>query len=119
MDPLIELSSGAGKRSTSGTCVVCMTRTDTAVAFIGEPLWSIAGMIGLGIPKDQAIALVKMVPPFRTNEGPYGDEIRIFRVCGDCTDRVDLPRPGPLKDGDVPLVHQPDDLRGGRLKEWV
>jgi hypothetical protein len=42
-----------------GTCVACLTPTDTALGFEGEAEFVIAGISVLGVPMDQAQVMVE------------------------------------------------------------
>ena len=43
----------------AGSCVSCLSGTDTALAFEGEIEWLAAVLINLGVPHDQAVATVR------------------------------------------------------------
>jgi hypothetical protein len=65
------------KGSYEGSCVVCFRETDTGLGLEGETPWLAAFLIAqLGIPKDQAIAMIEQKPP---------DTHQLFiQVCESC-----------------------------------
>ena len=69
----------------SGTCVVCLQPTDTALGFRGTAEWLAARLVVLGLPNEQAIAMVQNVE---------GDEMMV-RVCAACVERCPASFPPP------------------------
>ena len=95
----------------SGSCVMCLRGTDTALAFTGEAEWLIAGLINLGLARDDAnrtaFAMFEdmgcdpdMVPEGRQTFG--------VRVCAECVSKAPysgFPSPGVEAFG-VPNIAQ-------------
>lgn len=82
----------------SGTCIVCLKPTDTAVAFLGPPEMAMGALMAMGVPEDQAVATIEagMEPLDYVLRSPIA-----LRVCATCATRAHL-SVGPA-DGDVPL----------------
>lgn len=95
------------------TCAICLTPTDTALAFRGEPEWCIAILSHLDIPADQAM---HMVANFYSNsEEEMPDQLTVpVRICSECTSNANIPDPGLVMVGHgIPLVQQPRDPQEG------
>ena len=77
----------------TGSCVVCLNGTETAVAFEGEAEWVIAGFTVLGVMSDQSRATLAESAPERWQDGkvPAGRVTEAVRVCGDCAGRAGFP----------------------------
>jgi hypothetical protein len=100
-------------------CIICYREhVETYVAFDGEPLWAVAGLVGLGVPEVEATTTVQLT--LGENRGRFGtkvvlgkepslapldkEQVRvIFVVCQECADRIGT-RVGPR--GDVPCYLQ-------------
>lgn len=74
----------------AGSCVVCQTGTDTALAFAGPPEWCAAGLMVLGVPKAEAITLAEAAPGTDT----YAE--MGVRVCTACVSRCAAGFPPPV-----------------------
>jgi hypothetical protein len=91
----------------NGPCVVCMTPTDTALAFEGCAEWCMAGLSVLGVPLDEAIAIFNIDPDEPDANGRH--TVRV-RVCVGCVRKCSAPFPDPtitLPGGGIPVVPQP------------
>lgn len=101
-----------------GTCVVCLRGTDTALAFVGEAEWAIAGLKVLGLPKKEAHStleafLVEFQPGHIPGMVPPGVITIPVQVCQRCAGKVKTAQ-GPfpvgllVDEGELPCVVQPD-----------
>lgn len=93
----------------SGTCLVCIAPTDTALGFRGEPEWCIAGIMALGVPQAQAEHMVKAGYSDAFDQLPDPLAV-VIRVCAECVEDVQpkFPRPGLALPGhEVPGIYQP------------
>lgn len=73
-------------------CVVCLRGTDTGLAFRGEPGQCVAGLVRLGVPREQAALMVPV-------GGAAGDVITVpVRACRECA------AGGGLEVGVFPMV---------------
>lgn len=89
----------------TGSCVVCMRGTDTALAFQGSPEWCIGGLHALGLPVDEAVAT------FTNGYGEHVPEwmIATYRVCAECVGNIDAEFPEPaliLPGAEIPSITQ-------------
>lgn len=97
-----------------GTCIVCMRPTDTALAFRGEGDWLIAGLMSLGIPRDQAY--LTLLHAWRehgrhVDDGmvPSGTLTETVRVCHKCVRKAGPGLPDPvlcIPGAEIPGVSQ-------------
>jgi hypothetical protein len=91
------------------TCLICGRGTDTGLAFVGEVDWCIAGIVHLGIPMDQAIAMARFKG---ANQRPLvdseeGDETKLMvRACQECVTAADPRMKVGLTIGEVPAYRQ-------------
>jgi hypothetical protein len=95
----------------NGPCVVCMTPTDTALAFVGVAEWCIAGLTTLGVPTDEAFDTFYFEPHEPDEDGDYTLKVR---VCGQCVRNCPAAFPDPgltLRGAGVPAVLQPRESR--------
>jgi hypothetical protein len=86
----------------TGSCIACMTGTDTGVAFIGDTYFQAAGLVALGVPIEEASATISEFP------APFDQPMQV-RVCQDCADRSKIRglRVGLLAHGqDIPCFRQ-------------
>lgn len=96
----------------TGSCVVCLNGCDTALAFVGEAEWSVAGLTVLGIPSDQAQTMVieQLATVYGITEPdtvPDGDVTVAVSVCESCRDRSGAGFPlGLTSTGDIPAISQ-------------
>lgn len=93
-----------------GACVVCMRGTDTALTFRGIAEWAIAGLVTLGVPEQDAVAMVSSGP----GEVPDGELAISVRVCGSCVKRCPASFPMPrlaLSGSPVPVIQQPEQTQ--------
>jgi hypothetical protein len=84
-----------------GTCVVCLTPTDTGLAFRGPAEFLIAGLTVLGVPEDQAHAVYRHSQAEEGNHlapGQVKDGIHnlLIRVCARCVARCPANFPAPV-----------------------
>jgi hypothetical protein len=87
--------------------VVCFRGTDTGLAFTGEAEWIIAALMHLGIPDDQASALVSYASGCDPGKVPVDDVTMLFRVCNDCaTKPAGGLNVGLVSDGELPHYGQ-------------
>lgn len=88
----------------NGPCVVCDQGTDTALAFEGVAEWLTAGLMVLGVPRQDAIAMVEDTWP----QGVAFDVVvtQPVRVCAACVARcaAEFPAPGDIVLGNVPII---------------
>lgn len=97
-----------------GTCIACLTPTDTALAFRGEAKWFIAGLYALGIPEDQAFATAHVIwsesdPMLRKGQVPGGIVTEAIRVCRKCVRSAGPSFPDPvlaIADAEIPVISQ-------------
>jgi hypothetical protein len=94
-----------------GTCAACMRPTDTGLVFRGVPEWAAAGLARLGVPEDQAVAIVlgHCAAAFGCEPGEVPDEpiTMTVRACADCASGPGFPV-APLYEGaELPVVRQP------------
>lgn len=90
-----------------GSCVVCLHGTDTALAFVGEAEWLVAGLDVLGIPDDEADIMVaeffegKGADPGKVLDGEHKMAVQ---VCAGCVAKAkpNFPAPG------IPAFGVPD-----------
>lgn len=83
--------SGRGERPEPGldgtyrdSCVLCLEGTDTAVAFVGESEWAIAGMVVLGVDQAAAIMMVEQATGAPPGQAPVDDTRVQVRCCRSC-----------------------------------
>lgn len=91
----------------SGPCIVCLTGTDTALAFSGSLEWLAGGLHVLGVPTREAILTVEAATVHINDEGRA--QIT-YRVCRPCAKRnaPTLPTPALVHIGaQIPCVTQP------------
>jgi hypothetical protein len=69
-----------------GSCIVCLEGTDTGLAFRGSAEWSTAGLMVLGVPQDQATAIVQEANGSPAGTLPAGLVTTGVRVCRGCVD---------------------------------
>lgn len=102
MSNAFNLPDHLGKR---GSCIACLTGTDTALGFRGDIDWVAGGLVALGVPTEQAIATVE------NSDIPvnlYGQFEAIFQVCTNCCTKSSLPAPVLIHSGvSVPTLEQP------------
>ncbi|UZF57082.1 hypothetical protein LH935_03540 [Gordonia polyisoprenivorans] len=96
----------------AGSCIVCFTPTDTALAFQGEPEWCIAGLVALGVPEDQAAATFAAefgtVSPLGVHTVPSEEVTAMYRVCSACASAKGMVAPALVIVGeDTPCYRQP------------
>lgn len=89
------------------SCVVCFRGTDTALGFEGPGEWIIAGLSILGVPVDQAGALVSMSTGCELGEVPPGRIRLVFRVCQACVDKSGTGFPVALATDRIPHICEP------------
>lgn len=73
-----------------GSCIVCLTGTDTGLGFRGCSDWVKGGLAVLGVPVDQATATIDSMdlPP-----DELGRAEATFRVCASCSAKAGMPDP--------------------------
>jgi hypothetical protein len=94
----------------SQSCCVCLRGTDTALAFQGEVEWLIAGLMSLGIPEQEAGAMVSRHFGCPDGEVPCGCLTLPVRVCSECVSRANPSFPAPavvMRDAQFPVIGQP------------
>jgi hypothetical protein len=98
----------------TGTCVVCIKPTDTALAFKGDPEWAIAGLQMLGLTPDHAYRtlLVAWRERYGTQDGQVPDHevCEAIRVCRGCVRACSALFPDPglaVAEAYVPVIEQP------------
>lgn len=87
----------------SGSCIVCLTGTDTALAFAGSLEWKAAALVVLGVPQREAIATVDQFV-----DGSDRAAVTI-RVCASCVrnSRANFPEPALVYvGGEVPCIQE-------------
>lgn len=90
-----------------GTCIACFRGTDTALGVRGEPEWHAAFLHRLGLPMDQAIAIVERRPEARTVRAD-GQSDGMYRVCSECAAKANFPAPVLAIEGAaLPTIAQP------------
>jgi len=98
-----------------GACVVCLRGTDTGLAFSGEAEWAIAGLMGMGIPQDEASLMVSNSTGCDPGMVPLGEVTVCVRVCQQCANRaVDKNGKGPkvgLLTNDIPNYRPPKGVQ--------
>lgn len=84
------------------SCVVCLQGTDTGLAFTGEAEWVIAGLVVLGVPREQADATA--FPDSDPGMVPDGTVTVGVRVCQSCVDASGTKMPVGLIVTGVPNI---------------
>ncbi len=80
------------------TCIVCYRPSDTALAVIGEPDWHQVFLEVLGLPDDEAKAVVASVTGWQ----------QTYVVCAACASKSPFPAPvRAVQDASIPVVAQP------------
>ena len=69
-----------------GSCAVCLTGTDTAVAFRGDAEWIIAGVHLLGISINEAALMLSLATGCDPGHAPPGELQYPVLVCRSCAD---------------------------------
>lgn len=69
---------------------MCLSGTDTGLAFVGEAEWAIAGMMRLGIPQEQASVMLSDATGCDPGKVPDGTITVPLRVCEGCAGEADL-----------------------------
>lgn len=88
----------------AGSCIACMQPTDTGLSVTGEPEWHAAFLLNIGIPRNEAIAIVERWPAPDESD----DRLRVYRVCAACAAKGRFPKPQLAIDGgNVPNIGQP------------
>jgi hypothetical protein len=93
-----------------GTCVSCLTPTDTGLALEGEPEFVIAGLTVFGIDQPIAAAIVEEHCGTAPGKVPDFDICMSIQVCQQCAARAHL-TPRLLAGGKIAVYRQPDDSR--------
>lgn len=88
----------------ASSCIVCFQGTDTALAFRGSPEWCVAGLLVLGVPKDQAYATFELCHP-----NPPELMTVTYRVCASCASRSGrVPEPKlTIPGAEIPALCEP------------
>ena len=78
------------------SCVVCFKGdVSTAVGFIGEAEWLMAGLEVAGVPNNQAIAMVERqaAEQYGCDAGhvPEGEMQMAMRICPECAAKANFP----------------------------
>jgi hypothetical protein len=92
------------------SCVVCLRGTDTGLVFAGEAEWAAAGLVNLGVPADQAVAILSHGTGSEPGKVPDGDITVMFRVCQACASKAQLPV-GLVTSGNLPTISKPPESR--------
>lgn len=79
----------------NGTCVICLTPTDTVLGFQGEAEWCISGLYTLGIPMDEAVIMAEHCWGADPGLVPQGTQYVGVQVCNECVAKVEPPFPKP------------------------
>jgi hypothetical protein len=93
-----------------GTCIVCLTPTDTGLAFQGPAEWAIAGLTVLGVPADEAAITLEARWETAPGNVPDGEVTVPVRVCRECVRRCPASFPDPVLvvDGaEIPVIAGP------------
>jgi hypothetical protein len=101
-------------RDREGSCIVCLTETDTALGFAGEPEWLVASLVQVGVPDDQAVVIVNRrdLAARHPESFPEHGMGMVVQVCANCVERSGQPLPRPtvlFPAMDVPFVTQDID----------
>lgn len=72
----------------TGTCISCLTPTDTALCLWGEAEWHLAFLQRSGIPKRQVSALLEQEFNCDPGKVPVGVVLMPCRICQRCAGRV-------------------------------
>jgi hypothetical protein len=86
----------------NGTCIACITPTDTGVMLEGRAEFHIAAMQLWGIPDEQIASLLRMdvkTYELRAHEIPEGSFRAGFRVCERCAAKAGMSGLTPLHEG--------------------
>ncbi len=78
------------------TCVVCLRPTDTGIGLRGEAEWMAAALIVLGLPSDEAGAMISEATGSPPGRVPVGQIDCVIRLCGDCASKSTKPFPTPV-----------------------
>lgn len=92
----------------SGSCVICGCGTDSGLAFAGDLEWLAGGLVAMGVPTQEAIAMIERFPE-NIGQLDDGDLSATFRVCAPCVAAAqpDFPAPVLLVQGaEVPCIRQ-------------
>ena len=100
------MSTGGIHGTDAESCVVCLRGTDTALAFVGEAEWAVAGLQHLGVPDYQAGATVSYGLGCGPGEVPDGEVTVMFRVCRECADKAGFPVALVTAAADIPAIRQ-------------
>ena len=92
-----------------GACAVCLKPTDTGLVFDGEAEWTIAGLVNMGVPEDQAFDAAILA--WGTDPGmvPAGKIKTQVRVCAKDAVRAGC-EVGLLVGDEVPPYQQREGL---------
>lgn len=88
----------------SGSCIVCITGTDTGIAFGGSIEWLAAGLVALGVPTEEAIATITSSVDGRSRRSTL-----TVRVCAKCARKSALSVTPALiyVGGQIPCISEP------------
>jgi hypothetical protein len=70
------------------SCVVCLRGTDTGLALVGVAEFVVAGHVRLGVPENEAVAMISAATDCKPGVVPVGEFTVLVRVCQECADRT-------------------------------
>ncbi len=87
----------------TGTCVACLTPTDTALGANGDAEWIIGFLVSLGIEFEEALKTLE----WSEDSVPSGVIKKTFRVCKSCADRNGFPVALWIAGAEIPYITHP------------
>jgi hypothetical protein len=100
------MTTGGIRGTHADSCVACLTGTDTALGFVGEAEWAIAGLQRLGLPPDQAASTVSYGTGCEPGNVPDGRFQLVVRVCGSCAGAAGFPVGLAAVGENIPAIRQ-------------
>lgn len=85
-----------------GSCIACLTGTDTGIGIGGDAEWKAAALTVMGVPMDQAVATINAL--IEDHQIPDGTCV-VMRVCAACAAKMTTVKPVLLAgDAAIPVI---------------
>lgn len=85
-----------------GSCIACLTGTDTGIGIGGDAEWKAAALTVMGVPMDQAVATINAL--IEDTGIPDGDAV-VLRACAGCASKMTTVKPVLLAgDAEIPVI---------------
>jgi hypothetical protein len=105
--PLLPLPPPGLQGDYAGSCFVCMKPTELGVATLGDVDFTMAFLVALGVPDDEADQLIRLDPRLV----PAPDAPRVWRLCTSCAQAINVVPKLLVCDDGVPVLGQHPDER--------